>query len=77
MNILEPALIAGANAMLLTGEDHHLDPIRSQLDLLWSLGRQEADGFKVPTRHSDDGWHRYARPDLRLYIHLYFMSQAR
>lgn len=76
INILESTLIAGANATLLTGDPSHLDLVRSQLDLLWSLGKTEEGVFKVPARHSDVGWLDYRPVDPRLYIHLYYVSQS-
>ncbi|PIX42614.1 MAG: hypothetical protein COZ56_08965 [Armatimonadetes bacterium CG_4_8_14_3_um_filter_58_9] len=75
VNILEATLIAGYNALLLTGDESHLDLIRSQLDLLWSLGKEEDGVFKIPARHGDCGWFDYRPPDPRLYIHLYYVSQ--
>ncbi len=75
MNILESTLVAGSNAALLTGDLSHLDLVRSQLDLLWSLGREEEGVFKLPKRHGDVGWFDYAPPDARLWIHLFHVSQ--
>jgi hypothetical protein len=75
-NLLEATLIAGSNALLMTGEDRHLDLHRSQLDLLWSLGERRNGVFQVPFRHGDKGWFSYRPPDPRYYIHLYFLSQS-
>ena len=58
-NILEPALVAGCNAMLLTGDPSWLDLHRSQLDMLWSLRKEEGDTTLLPTRHGDCGWFDY------------------
>lgn len=55
-NILEPALVAGCNAMLLTGDASWLDLHRSQLEMLWSQRRQEGETTLLPTRHGDSGW---------------------
>jgi hypothetical protein len=57
MTILEPLVVAGSNAALLTnGDFSHLDLVRSQMDMLWEL-RQEIDGqWKTPNRHFDAGW---------------------
>lgn len=76
LNLLEAALIAGSNALLLTGDDRHLNLLRSQLDLLWSLGERRDGVFQVPHRRGDRGWFSYRPPDPRYYIHLYFLSQS-
>lgn len=75
-NIYEPALVAGGCAMLLTGDDSWLDLCRSQLDLLWSLRKEEDGVIKVPARHGDVGWFDYRPPDPLYYIHLYSLSQS-
>ena len=54
-NIVEPAFVAGSCAVLMTGDFSYLDLCRSQLDLLWSLRREEDGAIKVPTRHGDQG----------------------
>ncbi len=75
--ILESTLIAGSNALLLTGDPSWLDLHRSQADLLWSL-RQERDGqVVVPFRHGDVGWFDYRPPQARHYLHLYYLTQDR
>lgn len=76
LNILESTLIAACNAALVTGDLAFLDFPRSQLDLLWSLGRTEDDIFKVPHRYSARGWWDFRPPDPRLYVHLWSFSQA-
>ncbi|MFZ1755487.1 MAG: hypothetical protein WBO46_00010 [Caldilineaceae bacterium] len=58
-NILEPALVAGSNAMLMTGDPSWLDLHRSQLDMLWSLRKEEGGTTLLPTRHGDCGWFDY------------------
>jgi hypothetical protein len=74
--ILEATLIAGSNAMLLTGEDRWLDLHRSQLDMLWAL-RKEEDGVQVvPWKHGDAGWFDYRPPLADFYINLCYISQA-
>ena len=75
-NIVEPALVAGSCALLMTGDDSHLDLARSQLDMLWELRREEDGLVKVPTRHGDQGWFDFRSPDPYLYIHLYYLSQS-
>ncbi len=64
--IIEPLLIAGSNAALLDGDVRHLDLGRSQIDLLWGLGREENGRWVVPHKHRDAGWTDY-RPMNPLY----------
>jgi hypothetical protein len=73
--ILESTLIAGCNAMLLTGDDRWLDLHRSQADLLWSLRREEEGVVKTPARYGAQGWFDYRPPNPASYIHLYAMTQ--
>ena len=80
-NILEPALVAGCNAVLLTGDSSWLDLHRSQVDLIWSLRRQVNGQLELPTRHGDQGWFDYQRLDPHHYIlhhciHQYYISQS-
>jgi len=70
-SILEPLLIAGSNAQLLTGDGSHLDLLTSQLDALWKLGRIEDGIFKTPNRHGDAGWFAYGEPSSTYAIHLH------
>jgi hypothetical protein len=73
MSILEPLLIAGANAQLLSGESTHLDLYAGQVDALWELGHSEQGVFKIPHRHGDAGWFDYREPDPVGVIHLNFL----
>ena len=75
-NIVEPALVAGSCAALMTGDLSWLDLCRSQLDRLWELRREEDGVVKVPARHGDQGWFDYRPPDPYLYIHLWYLSQS-
>ena len=75
-NIVEPALVAGSCALLLTGDFSHLELARSQLDMLWENRREEDGQFKVPARRGDGGWFDFRPPDPYLYIHLYYLSQS-
>jgi hypothetical protein len=75
-NIVEPALVAGSCALLMTGDASWLDLCRSQLDLLWAQRREENGVLKVPARHGDRGWFDFRAPDPYLYIHLYYLSQS-
>ena len=69
-----PALVAGSCALLMTGDFSYLDLCRSQLDLIWSLRKEEDGVTKVPARHGDQGWFDYREPDPRFYIHLYYLG---
>jgi hypothetical protein len=74
-NIVEPALVAGSCALLMTGDFSWLDLARSQLDRLWEQ-RKTIDGvIMVPARHGGQGWFDYRLPDPYLYIHLHYLSQ--
>ena len=75
-SIIEPLLIAASNAALMTGDLSHFDLPRSQLDMLWALGRKENGKFVVPRKHGDKGWFQYVQPDSNFYIHLYYLTQA-
>ena len=75
-NIVEPALVAGSCALLMTGDMSHLDLARSQLDMLWENRREENGQIQVPARHGDRGWFDFRPPDPHLYIHLYYLSQS-
>ena len=75
-NIVEPALVAGSCALLMTGDLAHLDLARSQLDMLWEQRREEDGVLKVPARRGDQGWFDFRPPDPYLYIHLYYLSQS-
>jgi hypothetical protein len=73
--LLEATLIAGENAMLLTGDPSWLDLHRSQNDVLWDR-RKDEDGLTVvPYRHSDSGWLDYRPLRGRHYAHVYFMTR--
>ncbi|MDA0322538.1 MAG: hypothetical protein O2923_07465 [Verrucomicrobia bacterium] len=69
-SILEPLLIAGTNAQLLTGDGSHLDLLTSQLDALWERGRVQDGTFKIPNHHGDAGWFAYHEPDSSYAIRL-------
>ncbi|MCC7262832.1 MAG: hypothetical protein IT369_09955 [Candidatus Latescibacteria bacterium] len=75
-NIVEPALVAGSCALLMTGDYSWLDLCRSQLDLLWGQRREENGVVKIPARHGDQGWFDFRAPEPYLYIHLYYLSQS-
>jgi hypothetical protein len=74
--ILESTLIAGCNATLLSGDPAWLDVHRSQVDVLWSMRREQDGAVVVPARHGDGGWFDYRPPRGQSYVHLYAMSQS-
>jgi hypothetical protein len=74
--ILEPLAVSGCNATLLTGDTRHLGLLRSQLDRLWSLGREEGGHRLVPNRHYDSGWRDFRHPHPMFGIYLWNMSMA-
>jgi len=73
-SILEPLCIAATNAVLLTGDMSHLDLPRSQLDLLWSLRREEGGKMLVPNRHYDAGWRDWRENHPMYGVYLWMMS---
>ena len=75
-NLLEATLIAGCNAIMLTGDDRYLDLARSQQDLLWSLGRTENGNWLLPFKHLDSGWSSYGTMNPNLPIQLWNTSES-
>lgn len=75
-SILEPLCIAATNAVLLTGDTSHLDLPRSQLDLLWSLRREEDGRVLMPNRHYDSGWRDWRENHPMYGVYLWMMSLA-
>jgi hypothetical protein len=57
--LLEAVAIGSTNAALLSGDTGPLDLIRSQLDRLWELGRDQDGAWMVPRKHLDAGWTDY------------------
>lgn len=76
MTIIEPAVNADLNALLLTGDPSHLALARQQLDVNYALGHDEDGTWMVPQKHFDSGWRDY-RPSSPFYsIHLSARSLA-
>lgn len=75
-SILEPLCIAATNAVLLTADLRHLDLPRSQLDMLWSLRREEGGKILVPNRHYDEGWRDWREMHPMYGVYLWMMSLA-
>ena len=73
--VLEPLLVAGSSALLVTGTDSQLDLLRSQLDLLWSLRRGNRPHPALPHKHQDAGWEDFRRPSANIYVHLWNVSE--
>jgi hypothetical protein len=60
LTVLEPLVVSGCNAVLLTkGNFLYLNLVRSQMDMLWALRKEEAGVMKVPNRRFDAGWRDY------------------
>lgn len=74
MTILEPLSVAAANAVLLTGDVGQLDLLRSQLDVLWSLRREEGGRVLIPNRHYDSGWRDFRLNHPMFGVYLWTMS---
>lgn len=76
MTIIEPTLIAGINALLLTGDPSHLALVRQQLDANFDLGHDDGGTWVVPHKHFDDGWADYRAPNPLYPVHLWARSLA-
>jgi hypothetical protein len=74
--LLETTLIAGSNAVLLTGDMKWLDLHRNLADKLWEMRKEEDGKVVVPNRHGDAGWFHYVPPDPQYYVHLYHISRS-
>ena len=72
--LLEALVVAGQNAMLLTGDDRMLNLARSQFDYLWSQRQKVKGQWQIPHRHSDTGWEDYKPMSPELLIQLWHMS---
>lgn len=59
-SIIEPLVIAGCNAALIEGDLSYLDLARSQMDMLWSLRKEQDGQWLVPSKHLESGWTSYA-----------------
>ena len=75
MTIIEPLTIAAMNAVLLTGDMSYLDIPRGQLDRLLELGREEDGEWRVPYRHTDEGWTSYRPMRPHHAAQIWYMSQ--
>ncbi len=79
--MLEAVCNAGCNATLLTGDPSWLDLLRSQVDMLWSLRKEEGGQVLIPNKHGDCGWFDYVTHDasdtLRLLMHAYAVGRQK
>jgi len=75
-NLLESTLIAGSNALMLTGDSDYLNLARSQQDLLWSLGQKQNGDWVVPFKHLDNGWDSYRPMPSNFPIQLWNVSES-
>ena len=72
MTVIEPLIIAGCNALMLTGENRWLDLARSQLDMLYEKKKPDPNGEPVvPMRHFDGGWCDYRREDAKWPVYIW------
>ncbi len=76
-NLIEASLIAGSNALLLDGKPGHLQLVRSQLDLLGDLGREENGQWMVPHKHGDAGWYQYQSMNPTYPIYIWYLTMDR
>jgi len=76
MTIIEPAVNANINALLLTGDSSHLALARQQLDANFDLGHEEGGTWMVPQKHFDSGWTDYRPASPFHAIHLWARSLA-
>lgn len=74
LTVVEPLINAGCNAALLTGDTSYLDAARSQIDLLWELGRKENGKWAVPHKHFDTGWTDYRPMDTKWPVYCWSFS---
>ncbi|CAK4828127.1 unnamed protein product [Aphanomyces euteiches] len=77
--VIEPLVVAGCNAAAMEGDLGYLDLARSQIDMLWSLRKQDENGqWLVPNKHLDEGWtdYRIMNPWYPLYCWLMSMDDA-
>jgi len=72
--ILDPLVIAGSNVLLVHGGAAGLDLARSQVDMLWGLGREQDGAWVIPHKRRDDGWTDYRPMDPSHSIHLWALS---
>jgi hypothetical protein len=76
MSIIEPVINASMNAALVSGDVHHLQFARDQLDRNWALGCEQNGRWVTPTKHFDGGWTAYQTPNPLYPIYLWTMSMA-
>jgi len=73
--IIEPLIIAGCNALLLTGETRWLDLARSQMDMLYEKCKIDSSGEPlIPMRHFDSGWGDYRREDSKWPVYIWSVT---
>ncbi|WDR05261.1 hypothetical protein PSQ90_13320 [Devosia rhodophyticola] len=73
-SIQEPLCVACCNAAALTGDMSQLDLARGQIDMLWSLGKDDNGHWVVPNRHYDEGWRDYRRVHPMYAVYLWNLS---
>jgi hypothetical protein len=75
LTVIEPLIIAGCNALMLTGENRWLDLARSQLDMLYEKRKLDDSGEPiVPMRHFVGGWTDYRREDSKWPVYIWSVT---
>ena len=73
--VIEPLIIAGCNALLVTGESRWLDLARSQIDLLYEKRKMDDEGIPVmPHRYIDAGWADYRRENTKWPVYMWSVT---
>jgi len=73
--VVEPILVAGCNALLLSGEERWLDLARSQMDMLYDLRQIAPDGTPlVPAKHFDAGWGEFRPENTKWPVYLWSVT---
>lgn len=74
-HLIRAELISAKVATLMTGDTRWMELPRSQLEVLRKNGKVIDGQFRIPTRHNENGWHRFSRENPSDYVHLWFASQ--
>ena len=73
--IIEPLIIAGCNALLVTGERRWVDLARSQMDLLYEMRKEDGEGRPlVPHRYFDAGWSDFRRENTKWPVYMWSVT---
>ncbi len=75
--VLEPAIIAASNCLLLTGDASWLDFPREQLARIVERGQRRDGRLMTPRRHGDSGWYDDWPLPPKYHLHLWNLSRDR